>query len=84
MPHKNSIRTNLETIKYELEILTEWTKSTGPLPFLVDIRYMKQMSTEERVYIQNKVPLIASKFAVIITGSLSTFFFNINGSLEYS
>lgn len=67
VPHKNSIRTNIETIKYELEILTEWTKSTGPLPFLVDIRYMKQMSTEERGYIQNKVPLIASKFAVIIT-----------------
>lgn len=82
IPHEDSIRTNIDTIKIELEILIEWTKSTGPLPFLVDVRYMKQLSTEERVYIQKKVPLIASKYAVIIKAGLSTFFFNLMAHLN--
>jgi len=82
VPHKNSTRTSLKTIKSELDVFIEWTNSTGPLPLLVDVRYMKQMSTEERVYIQNKVPLIASKFALLITGGLSAFFFNLMAHLN--
>jgi hypothetical protein len=81
-PHEHSTKTNIETLKVELEILTEWTKSTGPLPFLVDARYIKQMSTKERIYIQNKVPIFASQFAVLITGGLSTFFFNLLAHLN--
>jgi len=82
VPHEHSTKTNLKVLKSELKVLTEWTKSTGPLPFLVDARYMKQMSTEERVYIQKKVPTFTTKFAVLITGGLSTFFFNIMAHLN--
>lgn len=77
VPHMGATRTNIETIEFELETFTEWTAKTGPLPLLVDVRYMKQMTTEERVYIQKNSPLIATKLAIIVKEGLPTFFFNL-------
>lgn len=80
--HKESTRTNINILSSDVEFFLDWTKLSGPLPFLTDNRQLKQMSKEERDYIQAKVPLFASKFAIIIKSGLSTFFFNIMAHLN--
>lgn len=35
------------------------------------------MDSEQRYYIQNKLPFFASKLAIIVDGSLSIFIYNI-------
>lgn len=77
VPHSFATKTDLDTLKSDLKTYIEWTKSTGPLPFLSDNRNMKHLSTQERLYIQQNIHLFASKIAIIVNGGLSTFFFNI-------
>jgi len=77
IPHSNTSKTNLEVLKNDLKTYIEWTKTTGPLPFLSDNRTLKHMTTDERLYVQSKIHLFASKGAIIINGGLSTFFFNL-------
>ena len=73
---------NIEVMKGDLEKFIEWTEKTGPLPFYTDNRTLKQMSYEERVYIQAKLPLFASKIAIIVKGGLSSYFYNIMSYLN--
>jgi hypothetical protein len=70
-------RTSIEILSADVEFFKAWTKESGPLPFLTDNRQLKQLSKEERIYIQSKVPIFASKFAMLVKGGLSTFFFNV-------
>lgn len=81
-PNKVAKKTSIDILKKDLVIYMEWTKPTGPLPFLSDNRTLKQMSAEERIYIQSKVPLFASKLAILVSSGLSTFFFNIMSYLN--
>lgn len=82
IPDSNATKTSLEILKKDLVTFKEWTKDTGPLPFLSDNRNLKQMNAEERGYIQDKLPLFASKIAIIIDGGLSIYFFNIMAHLN--
>lgn len=81
-PNKNVTQTNINVLKSDLVTFIEWTKDSGPLPFLSDNRPLKQMSSEERLFIQAKVPLFASKIAIIVSGGLSSFFYNIMAHLN--
>lgn len=75
-------KTSIEILSADVVFFKEWTKETGPLPFLSDNRQLKQLTQEERIYIQSKVPIFASKFAILVKGGLSTFFFNIMSHLN--
>jgi len=82
IPNKIAKSTNIEVMKGDLERFIDWTKKTGPLPFLSDNRTLKQMNSEERLYIQSKLPLFASKIAVLVKGGLSSYFFNLMSYLN--
>jgi len=81
-PNNNVNRTNIDILKKELEILIDWTKDSGPLPFLSDNRSLKQMNSTERRFVQTKLPLFSSRIAIIVNGGLSSYFYNIMSYLN--
>ncbi len=82
VPDKNTKNTSIKILIEDLAIFTEWTKLTGPIPFLIDSRNFKQLSTEERIYIQKNLPIFASKYGVIVKDGLSSFFYNLIAHLN--
>ena len=82
VPNGIAKSTKIEIMKGDLEKFIEWTKKTGSLPFYTDNRTLKQMNTEERLYIQTKLPLFASKIAIMVKGGLSSYFYNVMSYLN--
>lgn len=68
---------NLVTMKNDVRLLKEWTKETGPLPYLSDNRNLKLATFEERQFAQENLPLFASKTAVLVKSGLSNFLYNL-------
>ena len=70
-------KTDMETLSQELEVIKEWTKQSGPAPYLIDARNIKKLNHQQRQFLQDNVPVFTSKIAAIVGGGLSIYFYNL-------
>lgn len=66
----------VESMKMDFEILKEWA-CDRKFGFLVDSRSFKKFDSDVRVYAQEKAPLFADMYAIIISSGMSSFLANM-------
>lgn len=75
-PSPEATKTSVDILKHDLVYFMTWSKD-GQLPMISDNRNLKEMTSEERRFIQEKLPVFCSKMAILVDNGLSIFFFNV-------
>jgi len=75
-PHKGVEIISTESMKEDLDAFIKLTDNKK-IPFLSDNRTLNDFTSDQKSYMQEKIPVFCSKFAILIDGGISVFFFNM-------
>lgn len=75
-PHQDVKTISTESMKEDLDAFIKLTENKK-VPFLSDNRSLNDFNSDQKSYMQEKIPTFCSKFAILIDSGISAFFFNM-------